>query len=455
VADDQQHTGGMIALIPRVEDAERMAVRGGEKPEELHLTLCYLGDDVTGWTSEMQNRVASLVADMAARCTTPLAARTMATATFNPDGYGDRQPCAVFLVGDSRDIGNMRSAVIACAGDQEQHEPFIPHITIGYGLKTEKLGDVGPVTFDRVRLALGDKVYDFPLGEEKALLMEYFEWKAKFTKADGGFGKKPAEGDTAPKIENEADLKKAAAVWRDSKSPKLRSHILKRASALKIDPPKDLADAGSKDAIAALFEGLSDVEISALVEQKVMSPSPNAAKLREYWAHGEGVKKWRPGTPGDFKRLRRHLAKYVHSPHILDGLTANIHKLATGEWPGPKAHSGKKDVRPVISAEEIKAAMLMADPDADLDDESLASLFDDDAAEDAAEDSDEDGDEDFDDAIDPFEQGLVDEVRWVDSGDGGIEREDSDDEDDPAENFEDDKVTAAPAGPRQQVSLWD
>lgn len=449
MADDQQHTGGMIALLPRADQAEAMAVRGGDKPDQLHLTLCYLGDDVTGMTSEMQNRIASLVADVAARCTTPIAARTIGPAVFNPDGHDGREPCAVFLVGDSRDIGEMRSAVIPCAGDEPQHDPFHAHITIGYGLKADKLGAVGPVTFDRIRLALADKVYDFPLGEEKALLMEYFEWKAKFTKADGGFGKKPAEGDTAPKIENEADLKAACGTWRKSKSPKLRSHILARARALKIDPPKDLADAGAKD----VFDGLSAEQVRSLIEAKVMSPDPKAAELREYWAHGEGVKKWRPGTPGDFKRLRRHLAKYVHSPHVLDGLTANIHKLATGEWPGPHAHSGKKDVRPLITAEEIKAAMLLADPDADLDPESLPSLFDD-----AVEVEPDEDDEDFDDGVDAYEQGLIDDVDWEMVGNGELERDDDDEPDgDDAENFEDDERprAAVAAGPRQQVSLWD
>jgi 2'-5' RNA ligase len=453
VADDDQHTGGMIALIPRADQAEAMAVRGGEKPDELHLTLFYLGDDVTGWNASDQNLAAGQAALVASRFG-PIEVRTFATATFNPDGHGDQKPCAVFLIGECGDVILMRDEIVqAPYPHPEQREPFIPHITIGYGLNVSKLGEVGPVVFDRLRLTLAGKVYDFPLGEEKALLMEYFEWKAKFTKGDGGFGKKPADGDTAPTIENEADLKKAAASWRKSRSPKLRSHILKRAAALKVDPPKDVADAGSKDAVAALFEGLSDVEISAMVEQKVMSPSPNAAKLREYWAHGEGVAKWRPGTPGDFKRLRRHLAKYVHNPHILDGLTANIHKLATGEWPGPKAHGDRKDVRPVISAEEIKAAMLLADPDADLDDDSLASLFDDDAS--ISDDSDDDGDEDFDDGIDPYEQGLIDDVEWTETGDGGIEREDGDEED-PADNFQDDeRPVVAPAGPRQQVSLWD
>lgn len=444
---DEQQTGGMIALIPRAEDAEAMAVRGGDKPEELHVTLCYLGDDVTKMTAEMQNRIASLVADVAARCTA-IEARTFATAVFNPDGFEGRDPCAVYLVGGSRDFGELRSATIACAGDVEQHEPFIPHITIGWGLRPEKLGPVGPVVFDRIRLALADRIYDFPLGEEKALLMEFFEFKKKFTAADGGFGKKPAEGDTQPKIQNEADLKAACATWRKSKSPKLKSHIIARAGALK------LKDSLPKDITANSFgekKNLSDAALAVLIEAKVMSPSPNAAKLREYWAHGEGVKKWRPGTPGDFKRLRRHLAKYVQDPHILDGLTANIHKLATGEWPGRGAH-GKKDL-PVITAEEFKAAMLLADPNADLDSDALdgmSSLFDADEAEPETDD-----DEEPDDGVDAYEQGLIDDVDWELVGSGELEREDEDEED-PAENFEDDGPrVVAPAGPRREISLWD
>ena len=445
----EEHTGGMIALVPRVGEAEAMAVRGGEKPDELHLTLCYLGDDVTGWTSEMQNRVASLVADVAARCTTPIAARTIGPAVFNPDGHDGREPCAVFLVGDSRDIGEMRASVIACAGDQPQHEPFHAHITIGYGLKPDKLGPVGPVVFDRLRLALGDRVYDFPLGEEKSLLMDYFEWKKKFTAADGGFGKKPAEGDTKPKIQNEADLKKACAEWRKSKSPALRTHIVARAKALDLTLPKDLSTpAGKKSAL----DDLSDEELLIFVESKVMSPNPNAAKLREYWAHGKGRAKWRPGTPGDFKRLRRQLAKYVKNPRILDGLTANIHKLATGEWPGRNAHGSGKKTLPVITAEEMKAAMLLANPDADLDDDALRSVFDDTDVE----PEEDEGDDEFDGTVDAYEQGLIDDVEWEMHGEGELDREDGED-DDPAENFSDEDPTtpAAPVGPRHEVTFWD
>lgn len=83
------------------------------------------------------------------------------------------------------------------------------------------------------------------------------------------------------------------------------------------------------------------VALARVIEAKVMSPDPRAARLRNYWAHGPGRRKWRPGSKGDFKRLRRQLARHVPA-HVLNGLTANIHKLATGEWPGRNAHTGKK-----------------------------------------------------------------------------------------------------------------
>lgn len=82
------------------------------------------------------------------------------------------------------------------------------------------------------------------------------------------------------------------------------------------------------------------IALAAVIEAKVMSPDPGATRLREYWAHGAGRRKWRPGSKGDFKRLRRQLARHVPA-HVLNGLTANIHKLATGEWPGRNAHGSK------------------------------------------------------------------------------------------------------------------
>lgn len=55
----------------------------------------------------------------------------------------------------------------------------------------------------------------------------------------------------------------------------------------------------------------------------------HAAQLKRYWAYGEGSGKWLT-----FRQLRRLLAKYVHNPHTLDGLTANIYHMRFGRWPG-------------------------------------------------------------------------------------------------------------------------
>jgi hypothetical protein len=72
-----------------------------------------------------------------------------------------------------------------------------------------------------------------------------------------------------------------------------------------------------------------------------MSPDPNAAKLRAYWTSGKGNLKIKWGSPGDFKRCVRHLRKYL-PPNQLKGYCANLHKMATGMWPGDRKNRGVK-----------------------------------------------------------------------------------------------------------------
>ena len=56
-------------------------------------------------------------------------------------------------------------------------------------------------------------------------------------------------------------------------------------------------------------------------------------RLHQYWTKGKGAAKIRWGTPGDFRRLRRALAKYI-SPQYLNRVAAQWHKDALGYWPG-------------------------------------------------------------------------------------------------------------------------
>lgn len=57
-------------------------------------------------------------------------------------------------------------------------------------------------------------------------------------------------------------------------------------------------------------------------------------RLMEYWAHGKGALKIRWFTSGSFKRCVRQLRKYF--PQNPEGLCANLHFRATGEWPAEK-----------------------------------------------------------------------------------------------------------------------
>jgi hypothetical protein len=159
VAAGEEHTGGMIALVPA--NPDELTVEGGEPAEEIHLTLAYLGEDVTGWGPDERAAVLDHVRGWAAD-TAPIEADVMGWALFNPTGANDREPCAVHLVsGDGLPDakGAMRDH------DASEHPVFLPHVTAGYGVPLDALSFIGPVVFDRVRVALGMDVVDFDLGK--------------------------------------------------------------------------------------------------------------------------------------------------------------------------------------------------------------------------------------------------------------------------------------------------
>jgi hypothetical protein len=161
---DQQNTGGMVALVPSDDHAQQMAVDGGLDPGDLHLTLVYLGDDVTDWDDDQQQQVVDSAQQMASAMS-PVQGRAFAHAGFNPDGYQDRPPCAVYLIGDAPGLSDARDALAPLAS-ADQHEPFVPHVTAGEGIDPSGLSFTGPVTFDKMRVAMGDQVTDMPLTGE-------------------------------------------------------------------------------------------------------------------------------------------------------------------------------------------------------------------------------------------------------------------------------------------------
>ena len=83
-------------------------------------------------------------------------------------------------------------------------------------------------------------------------------------------------------------------------------------------------------------------------------------RIHDYWTvpGNEGYAKIGWGTPGDFRRLRAHLAKYI-SPVYLNRTTAQWHHDALGYWPGECGRPGNPPCgakRGGLSSDDVLAA---------------------------------------------------------------------------------------------------
>jgi 2'-5' RNA ligase len=163
----------MIALLPSRADAHRLALDGYEELDQLHVTLVYLGQ-AADFDEQARDDIIDTVWTYTSR---PVEARAFAVNVFNPDGD---EPCLVLGVGDSDDglltrLHDLLYAAVRSLEDvevAENHTPWVPHVTLAYDDVTQlltlvprALERVGPVMFDRVRVAFGGENTDVPLGE--------------------------------------------------------------------------------------------------------------------------------------------------------------------------------------------------------------------------------------------------------------------------------------------------
>jgi ATP-dependent Clp endopeptidase proteolytic subunit ClpP len=165
-------TGAMIALVPGIEDAARLAVEGGECPTHLHTTLVYLGEAADIPDDAREQIVAAVRAYVDAL--PPVEAEGFSVSAFNPGDSNDREPCIVLgLSGDELDPvhDDILDAIADVAGLDvpKQHSPWTPHITLVYtgdvGRVAILANRVGPVVFDRIRVAFAGEYTDVPLVE--------------------------------------------------------------------------------------------------------------------------------------------------------------------------------------------------------------------------------------------------------------------------------------------------
>lgn len=174
-ANEHIHDGAMIALVPTEEDAQRLAIDDMEPVDELHLTLQFLGD-----ANELP---ADAVETIAAELETlsgqrgPVTGEAFAVDWFNP--AGDEPAWVLGISGE--ELAEMNLAALAAASSPDpavwaapvQHQPWVAHVTLAYSgdvsLAETLVDRLGEVTFDRLRLAVGDDVRDFTLGQGDTL----------------------------------------------------------------------------------------------------------------------------------------------------------------------------------------------------------------------------------------------------------------------------------------------
>lgn len=179
--EDEEHTGAMVALVPTNPDALVLDGEGAEPVEELHTTLFYLGDAVDIPT-ELQTAILAEIGNRAAtNWAGPIEAQAFGAAIWNPNGD---DPSLVLSIGgpDLAPIKDDMGQAIINAPDNvegerpdwqmvEQHRPWAAHLCLAYDdpealveQMPTALSRVGPIEYDRIRVAFADEVHDFRLG---------------------------------------------------------------------------------------------------------------------------------------------------------------------------------------------------------------------------------------------------------------------------------------------------
>ncbi|MFM9656834.1 hypothetical protein [Streptomyces scabiei] len=179
-ADGSHMQGAMIALMPTPEDAARLAIEGGEDAEQLHLTLYYLGNGAD-FSEQARSSIIDGVTDVLPHYVSgPVNGNAFGAAHWN--GNSD-EPSWVWSVGDDRatprTLGMLHGAIAMALEETlaeegvdypdlpEQHTPWVPHICAAYSDELDMVialeERLGPVTFDRVRVAFAGDHTDIPL----------------------------------------------------------------------------------------------------------------------------------------------------------------------------------------------------------------------------------------------------------------------------------------------------
>lgn len=167
------NTGAMVALVPSQGNIDRLAAPDGEHPDELHCTVCYLGE-AADVSDDAFEAIMEAVVAFSEDFSSPVVGEGFNVGLFNPH-RDDRETCVVLgLSGNA--LGEAHGSLMARLLERleevsqeipDQHSPWIPHVTLAYTDDHARVGELadrtGDITFDRIRVAIGDDVYDVSL----------------------------------------------------------------------------------------------------------------------------------------------------------------------------------------------------------------------------------------------------------------------------------------------------
>lgn len=163
---ESSHTGVMVAFFLKPSEAQQLALPGGESVDDLHCTLCFMGDRDDIKDMDRLKQVVSGYAQSASA----LQGTTSGIGMFTPSDSSDGLAPIVSLVNISG-LQDFRRALVD-ALEQEGYQiaknfDYVPHITRMYSnpSNTIPINDMDNISlnFDTLWLAIGDDRYAFPL----------------------------------------------------------------------------------------------------------------------------------------------------------------------------------------------------------------------------------------------------------------------------------------------------
>ena len=162
---DTNNTGVMVAIRPPQDVCEALELEGGEPVENMHITLCYLGD-----TDDVdQDALDSVVAEWA-RTVGPLTGRL---AGFGQFINGGEEPAVLVALWDIPGLDRFRLSIKDSLAVEKvmraENHGFTPHLTLAYGDEPfDEMPEVpkeaeGMIPFDTIIVAYGGEWTEYPL----------------------------------------------------------------------------------------------------------------------------------------------------------------------------------------------------------------------------------------------------------------------------------------------------